>query len=263
MRQGEGCIQPFCQEVALGVPGGKIQRFAVAFRHADHMGLRGTGLDLLVHLGERGGNETLVRPAALRHAGFQLTEERTVAVVKAGTVRNDEVGTGLVADFHVAHHVIVFRIGSPDDRPDNQPATGEQILCAIVRTRSMERAATHGKVGIVPLAAVRNDVHGATQRVTAERGGNHTFVYFYALDHIDRQIRQRNAGTLGIERNAIQKVADGVARKAVDGEVVIRADSPLFADADAGGAVDCRGDAVERARDRLDVQRIDGVGALA
>ena len=227
------------------------------------MGLRGPGLDLLVHLGERGGNETLVRPAALRHAGFQLTEERTVAVVKAGTVRNDEVGTGLVADFHVAHHVIVFRIGSPDDRPDNQPTAGEQILCAIVRTRSMERAATHGKVGIVPLAAVRNDVHGSTQRIAAECGGNYTFVYFYALDHIDRQVGQRDAGTLGIERNAVQEVADGIARKAVDGEVVIRADSPLFADADAGGAVDCRGDAVERARDRLDIQRIDGVGALA
>ena len=68
-------------------------------------------------------------------------------------------------------------------------------------------------------------------------GGNHSLVDFNAVDDVYRQVGQRHVTALAAEGHAIQKVADGVARQTVDGQIEIRTYTALFAYLDAGRAV--------------------------
>ena len=119
----------------------------------------------------------------------------------------------------------------------------------------MEGTDAVGKIEIVAGAAARDDVHGAAQRVAAEAGGNHTFVYFHAVDDVHGQVGQRHAGPLGVERHPVEEIADGVAAHPVDRQVEFAAYPALFADPDAGRPVDGLGQRLERAGLQTDIER--------
>ena len=112
---------------------------------------------------------------------------------------------------------------------------------------------------VIAGAAVRDDVHGAAQCIAAETGGNHAFIDFDPVDDVHGKVRQRHAGTFGVERHPVEEIADGVARHAVDGEVEVAADTALLPDPDAGGPVDGGRKAVQSAGLYADIQGTDRI----
>ena len=127
----------------------------------------------------------------------------------------------------------------------------------------MERPDAVGEIEVVAAAAVRDDVDGAAQRVAAEADGNHAFVDFHTLDDVHGEVGQRHAGAFGIERHAVEEVADRVAAHPVDRQVELAAHAAFLADADAGRAVDGLRQRLEGAGLETDVERTHGEGAFA
>ena len=230
----------------------------MALGHADDVVLRGTRLDILVDLRNRNGNEEGVGPAAVLDAGLQLAEQGEIIVVETRQVLDDESRPLFVPDLYATHQIIVLRIAGADDGLEDQAGLLSGVLCVEIGLVRMERSHAVREIEVVAAAAVRDDVHGTTQRVASEAGGNDTFIDFDPVDDVDGQVGQRHAGALGVERHPVEEIADRVPAHAVDGQVEVAAHAALFADADAGGLVDGLGKRLQRAGLQADVERAHG-----
>ena len=133
----------------------------------------------------------------------------------------------------------------------------EVAFVGVVRTDAV------GGVKVVGLLAVGDDVDGAAEGVAAEPGGHHAFVDFNVVDEIDGKVGERHARTFGVEGDAVEKVADGIAGHAVDAQVEVGTYAAFLPDFHTGSTIYQTVERTDGAGHRPDVHGIDGKGSFA
>ena len=210
---------------------------ALALRHSHHLGLYLSCLHVFLHLIIRCCDEESVGPPLVGDAHFYLSQEREIVVVEAATVSLHVCSRLFVPHFNVLHHVVVLRITQPEAGTYHQSVL-HYILPREVCPVGVERPDAVGGVEIVDFLPVRHDVHCSAQRVGAEPCGHHTLVNLNMIDHVDRQIGQRDVASFCVQRHTVEEVSHGVARHAVDAQVEVGAHTTLFTYLHASRAVD-------------------------
>ena len=207
-----------------------------SFSLAYDLGLNLGCLDFFFHFVVRCAHEEFVCPALVGDANFHLCEGGEVVVVEASTVCLDILPALLVPNFDATHHVVVLRIVDADGRADGKSVL-QYILSAEVAPMGMEGADAVACIEIVHLLAVGDDVHGTSQCIAAEPRRHNALVDLYMVDEVDGQICQRHARAFCVQRHAVNEVADGIARHAVDAQVEVRAHTAFFANLHTSRAV--------------------------
>ena len=156
--------------------------------------------------------------------------------MEPSAVYRDILTALLVPDLHASHHIVVLRIVDAQGRTNGQSVL-QHILGVQIALMGMVGTESVARIEIVHLLAVGNNVHGPAQGIAAKPGRHHTFVDLDMVNQVDGQIRQIHPGTLGVEGDAVDEVAYGIARHAIDREVEVTTHAALFSQLHASRAV--------------------------